>query len=101
MRPAREPRIQLLLIDADTGFRQALSELLIEAGYDVREAKDEEDAQWLLRGSERRTVLLLGMTTGERSGEHRPPEDLPVVRFAKPVDLRELLRGIRQYASPR
>jgi CheY-like chemotaxis protein len=94
------PEIELLLVDPDAEFRQTMGELLKEAGYTVAAAETEEHAERLLSRLDRSPLILLNdcysHTPLEKPDVTQPDSSSPPVVYSKPVDLRELLQGIRE-----
>ena len=99
------PEIELLLVDPDAEFRQAVGGVLKEAGYTVAEAEDEDEAEQLLSRFHRSPLILLNEcysdTSLENAATARTGGSPPLLRYRKPVDIHDLLHGIREQLPDR
>jgi hypothetical protein len=94
------PEIELLLVDPDADFRQVVGDVLQEAGYTVAEADDEDEAERLLSRSHKSPLILLNEcysdTSLKEAGPARTGSSPLLLRYHKPVDIHDLLHGIRE-----
>ncbi len=119
--PVRSGRRTLLVVDDDAAIREALAVVLRIEGYAVRTAGNGLDALLALRMEGRADAIVLDLEMPLMSGsEFREAQlgdptlaDIPVLvlsastravaadrRMAKPVELDELVRAVRELAGP-